>query len=430
MKKEAVLLNKEIENTIFYQAMSEYGKSVYFPKGIVWQAEEAKEKSGKYNATVGLSRINGKPFYQKRLLSNFTNFEENQVVCYSPCTGEIKLRKLWKEDLIKKNPLLENKKFSLPIVTSGLTHALSICSNLFIGSDDTVLIGGPYWDNYDLLIKENLKAKIATFDILNIDEDFEKALDRTYGKTGFIKILFNFPNNPTGFTPSEVQMKKLVKALKKRSESGQKVLVLCDDAYFGLFYSENCFSQSLFALLCNLDENLLAVKIDGATKENLSWGLRIGFITYSSKNFNSNIEEVMKEKTASCIRSSISSSSKVSQSLLIDAFSDSKDLQAAKDWVFEEMKNRYTLIRNFLLENTNQFLKPLEFNSGYFMCFEVIKDGELFREFLLQEYQIGTISFYDKGKSYLRIAYCSIDKENLKSLFSLIFEAADRFFSS
>ncbi|MDD4082208.1 MAG: aminotransferase class I/II-fold pyridoxal phosphate-dependent enzyme [Sphaerochaetaceae bacterium] len=428
MNKEANQLNKEIEKTIFYQGMSEYGKSVYFPKGIVWQAEEAKEKSGKYNATVGLSRINGKPFYQKRLLSNFTRFEENQVVCYAPCTGEMKLRKLWKKDLIKKNPLLETQEFSLPIVTSGLTHALSICTRLFIGSDDTVLIGGPYWDNYDLLIKENLKAKIATFDILNIDEDFEKAIDRTYGKTKFIKILFNFPNNPTGFTPSEVQMKRIAMILKKRAETGQKVLVLCDDAYFGLFYDENCFSQSLFALLCNLDENLLAIKIDGATKENLSWGLRIGFITYASKNFNSIIEQVMKEKTASCIRSSVSSSSKVSQSLLIDALSDETGLQVAKDWVLEEMRTRYNIIKNFLLNNTNTFLKPLEFNSGYFMCFKVVRDGEIFREFLLKEYQIGTISFYEKGNSYLRIAYCSIDKENLQSLFSLIFEAADRFF--
>ena len=428
MNKEANQLNKEIEKTIFYQGMSEYGKSVYFPKGIVWQAEEAKEKSGKYNATVGLSRINGKPFYQKKLLSNFKNFDESQVVCYSPCTGEMELRKLWKADLIKKNPLLLDKKISLPIVTSGLTHALSICSRLFIDSNDTVLIGAPYWDNYDLLFKENQKAKIATFDILNIDEDFEKTLDQVYNNTGFIKILFNFPNNPTGFTPSEAQMQKIAMVLKKRAKAGQKVLVLCDDAYFGLFYDESCFSQSLFSLICNLDENLLAIKIDGATKENLSWGLRIGFITYSSKNLNSKIEQVMKDKTASCIRSSVSSSSKVSQSLLIDAFSDGEDLALAKSWVFEEMETRYKIIKNFLLKNSNAFLNPVKFNSGYFMCFKVIRDGNLFREFLLKEYQIGTISFTEKGNSYLRVAYCSIDKENLKKLFSLIFEAANRFF--
>jgi len=81
------------------------------------------------------------------------------------------------------------------------------------------------------------------------------------------------------------------------------------------------------------------------------------------------------------------------------------------------------------LKNSNSFLKPVEFNSGYFLCFKVIKDGNLFREFLLNEYKIGTISFYDKGVSYLRIAYCSIDKENLEGLFSLIFEAANRFFN-
>ena len=39
-------------------------------------------------------------------------------------------------------------------------------------------------------------------------------------------------------------------------------------------------TESLFGLLANLHPNLLAVKLDGATKELFVWGLRCGFVTF------------------------------------------------------------------------------------------------------------------------------------------------------
>ena len=60
-----------------------------------------------------------------------------------------------------------------------------------------------------------------------------------------------------------------------------KLVVLLDDAYFGLFY-EDSIKESLFGLLADTHPNILPVKIDGATKENYVWGLRVGFITYAA----------------------------------------------------------------------------------------------------------------------------------------------------
>ena len=96
-------------------------------------------------------------------------------------------------------------------------------------------------------------------------------------------VLLNFPNNPTGFTPSVKEAEAIVQVLKDAAEGGLKLVVVLDDAYFGLFY-EDSIKESLFGLLADSHENILPVKIDGATKENYVWGLRVGFITYAASS--------------------------------------------------------------------------------------------------------------------------------------------------
>ena len=59
-----------------------------------------------------------------------------------------------------------------------------------------------------------------------------------------------------------------------------KVVVLIDDAYFGLVFEPGVYTQSIFTELSDRSPNLLAVKIDGATKEDYVWGFRVGFLTY------------------------------------------------------------------------------------------------------------------------------------------------------
>ena len=44
------------------------------------------------------------------------------------------------------------------------------------------------------------------------------------------------------------------------------MVVIIDDAYFGLVYEEGVYTESIFVELANLSENVLAVKLDGPTK--------------------------------------------------------------------------------------------------------------------------------------------------------------------
>ena len=57
----------------------------------------------------------------------------------------------WKDLLIDKNPSLEANYASVPIVTSGITHGLSIVADMFVERGDLVLLPEMYWGNYNMI---------------------------------------------------------------------------------------------------------------------------------------------------------------------------------------------------------------------------------------------------------------------------------------
>ena len=100
------------------------------------------------------------------------------------------------------------------------------------------------------------------------------------GPVGKKVVLLNFPNNPSGYTPTVAEAKAIVACLTAEAARGSAVVVLIDDAYFGLVFEDGVIGESIFVDLADAHPNLLAVKIDGATKEDYVWGFRVGFLTY------------------------------------------------------------------------------------------------------------------------------------------------------
>lgn len=88
-----------------------------------------------------------------------------------------------------------------------------------------------------------------------------------------------------------------------------------------------------------------------------------------------------------------------------------------------KMKGRYMQVRKAIDSMPDGVpLVALPFNSGYFMTFVVKKIGaENLRKYLLEHYGVGTISI---GEKYLRVAFSSVDLNNIHDLFGTIFKAA------
>ncbi len=426
MNKLAVDLNNIISGTTAYELLSDYGKRIYFPKGIVSQSAEAKEKATTYNATVGMAMSRGQAVELASLRDLIPELKPSEAVTYAPTGGDPALVKLWKNDIVQKNPDVDPDKISNPVVTAGLTHGIFLLIELFVNEGESVIVPDMFWGNYRLMIEERVKASIAPFPFytqsmgLNI-EGFVKTIKESAVNKKAV-VIVNFPNNPTGYSPTKDEASALRDALVSVAEEGYKLLVITDDAYFGLFYEENTYKHSLFNELCSAHKNILAAKADGATKEHFAWGFRVGFLTFGSKGMTAEQYKVLETKTGASIRCSISNCSRPAQSLLLKAMQN-PEYNSQKAAYEAELKERYIKIREILAKHSDDpVLLPLTFNSGYFMSY-ILKKGsaEELRKKLLEENGIGTISIQDK---YLRVAFSSVDIENLEDLYDRIYKAA------
>ncbi|HEQ71705.1 MAG TPA: aminotransferase class I/II-fold pyridoxal phosphate-dependent enzyme, partial [Spirochaetia bacterium] len=387
----------------------------------------AGEKAVRFNATAGVARQGGRPFIAKSLAELTPSLAAAQIVDYAPTGGDPALRKLWKQALEEKNPTLRGKLYSLPLVTAGITHGFSMSADLFIDEHDSVLIPAPAWENYDLILSGRRTARVAYYPVFNEKNGFNcEGLRDAIGRTGTeekLGLVLNFPHNPTGYSLAETEANELVKLLAETAGSGRRLVVILDDAYFPLFYEDTLLKESLFARLVDLHENLLAVKLDGATKEYCAWGLRIGFLTLGGKMPAAPEYDALEEKLLAAVRTSVSSACRLSMSLLVRLLQNPE--HKSEFAAFHAMlAARYRKVKAILAEAPPGELNFLSFNSGYFLTFHTGKvDAETLRRTLLDRHDIGTVAL---SPSLLRVTYASVDDHELPELFQTLFAEAAR----
>lgn len=418
-------LNDALKGTTPGELLSDVGTRLYFPKGIIAQSAEAKKLGKTANGTIGTTVVEGKPIMLPSIKKYVPDLTSSELVGYAPTAGNPDLRAMWKESIIRKNPLLKDKKFSLPVVVPGLTAGISYLADLFLDETKPLVAADPSWDNYVLIAEARRNAKFVQFKMFKDGKFNIEGLKETMQKqaeSGSVRILLNFPQNPSGYSPTSGEAKQLVSIVKEIAEKGAKVMVWCDDAYFGLNYEDNIEKQSLFAYLCDLHENVLAAKIDGPTKEDFAWGFRTGFITFGCKGLSDAQYEALVKKLMAAIRSSVSCAATPSQSLILKAASAGK-LEEEKAEFRKILERRYKLVRDFVSTHESKFIKPLPFNSGYFMSFDTMSiDAEKLRQKLLNDRGIGTISIDVKT---LRVAFSSLDEEKINIVYQAIYDIAD-----
>ena len=403
------------------QMLSQKGKNIFFPsKGILGQGGEAKGK--KINATIGTAlEDDGSPLVLPCVQKSL-NLPKNAFL-YAPSYGNPELRDAWKEQIIRKNPTLASKTFSRPVVSAALTHAISISGYLFLDPGDKVIIPDLYWDNYELAFENSYGAQIDTFNTFKNGGFDIDALEAALAKDGIGKkvLLLNFPNNPTGYTATEEEAKKITEVLVRAAEKGNKIVALLDDAYFGLVYAEGVTRESLFSKLVDAHKDILAVKLDGPTKEDYVWGFRVGFITFGFQGATAEQLKALESKAAGAIRGNISNAPSISQKILLEAYKSPEYIQE-KEQKYAVLKKRYDVIQKTLQEHPeykNAF-DPMPFNSGYFMCVKPKGvDAESVRVHLLQNYSTGTIML----KGLLRLAFSAVPTDLLPQLFENVYRA-------
>lgn len=412
----AAALNADLaaDHCSLFDMLSPKGQRTYFPsKGILGQSAEAKD--AKINATIGTAfEEDGSPLCLE-CLEDMVKLPSTSFL-YAPSFGLPALRETWRSMLLTKNPSLAGKSFSLPVVTHALTHGLSVAGQLFVGEADAVILPDLYWDNYELLFEEACGGELTKFPMFDGLSFNVAAMEKLLQSPGDRKIvILNFPNNPTGYTATHSDAEVICAALLRAAEAGKKVVVILDDAYFGLVYEPGVSKESLFCALANAHRNLLVVKLDGPTKEDYVWGFRTGFMTFGIKGATPAQYKALEAKAAGAVRGSISSASSIAQHLLQKAYS-LPDYSVQKQAKFEILQRRYQRIKEILKAHPEYgaSFQPMPFNSGYFMCVKPLGvEPEAVRKRLLAKKGTGVIVL----SGLIRLAFSAVPHDKLEALF-------------
>lgn len=408
--------------------LSGTGQRLFFPKGILSQSAEAKEKAHKLNATIGIATQDHRPMVLDAVAGMICNLDAGASLTYAPSFGLPGLRQRWRADLVVKNPALKDKAFSLPVVTCGITHGVATAAEVWVDPGDVVILPEMMWGNYNMILDVRRGARIRHYPFFNTTggfnlKAFADAVAQEAAANPKITVLLNFPHNPSGYTVTKAEAVEIADILAATARQGTLVVAICDDSYFGLFYEEQTCKESLFTLLCDRDERLLAIKLDGATKENFVWGLRVGFITYGIPvaGDSAAVFDALERKTAGCIRGTISNAANLSQAMVLNALNDPAygGQKAAKAAILA--KRAHTVKKVLADPKYAAAWDVYPFNSGYFMCLKLKTVGaERLRVHLLDNYGIGLIAL---GEHNLRVAFSCLEEEEIPVLFDLVWQA-------
>ncbi|MGY3816432.1 aminotransferase class I/II-fold pyridoxal phosphate-dependent enzyme [Gemella taiwanensis] len=398
---------------------SKLGENIILPQDVLIQSKETAAIPGAINATIGIATSNKKAMALPSINKVITEINNSEYLPYSPTPGLPKMRELWKEKILADNPSINKDFLSLPMVTTGITQGIDIAANLFSQSGDALLLPNLFWQNYAQIYTIKLGNKIYKYNQFDENNEFSitNFKETLYSiKEDKISLILNFPNNPTGYTPSDVELNSLVDVISTyaKENKNKQLIIVSDDAYFGLFFEKNHKTPTLSATYKLAEnENCLIIKLDGITKEYYSWGLRIGFITYYTKN--DELRQLLLEKTQGFLRSTTSSPSNLSQQIALRLLDNKKTLEEKEinDKIIEKRYNE--LKQAFSVEQLDSLVRILPFNSGYFFTIKLPSNinAHEFRLKFLNEYKYGVYSMDDE---HIRIAFSCLDKELIPEL--------------
>ncbi|MBK8576129.1 MAG: aminotransferase class I/II-fold pyridoxal phosphate-dependent enzyme [Elusimicrobia bacterium] len=421
----AVELNDTIKREApeIFSMFSGLGREFYFPKGILTQTAEARQKAKRFNATIGIAKEKGEPMFLAAVMDQLPTFSSQEALNYAPSFGSPELRQAWKKEVLEKNPSLTATAIGTPVVTCGITHGLSVVADMFSEAGDVVFVPDQYWENYSMVFGLRRGARMVRYPLFStaggFDVDGFTAALRAVRPGEKALVLLNFPNNPTGFTPTKTEAEAIAKTLVDLAQGGRRFVALCDDAYFGLGYEPSLAKESLFAQLVHRHANILPLKLDGVTKEDYVWGFRVGFLTFPGP---AKVAEALEKKAAGLVRGAISNVSQLTQSAILKAMS-APSYKADKSQKYDVLKARYDKVKAVLAQpEYAEVWTPYPFNSGYFFCMKLKGlNAEAFRLTLLDKYGVGVIA---TAPTDVRVAFSCLEVGEVEPMFSLMRQAA------
>lgn len=392
--------------------LSTVGRRLFFPRGIPAQSADARDCT--INATIGqVTDGRGAALALPALVKSLSGLNSTEAVLYTAQGGRRDLREVWARHLAEDAPGAP-PPITLPVVAAGLTHGLALAAQLFADAGTPVLLPDPCWGNYAAIFGRLHGADLRSYRLLRAERGPRGWLDTDHLGRAIAALdrpsilVLNFPSNPNGYAPGPEEVAALVASI---AGTPVPLCVITDDAYHGMWWDEDIYRHSLFHALATLDpERVLAVKVDGATKELFYFGGRVGFLTFGAEG---PAAVALEEKARAAARATVSTVSSTAQAVLYHALVD-PDLPAQQAWVRQRLRGRYHVLKQALADAG---LQAMPFNSGMFAVVRVKNDPEALRQRLLAE-RVGVVSLPEIGA--LRLSYGSVASTDIPLLVQAI----------
>lgn len=432
----------ELTRTGAMEFFSDYGRRMYNPLGIRYWTNKARQRAH-IDATIGSARGREHTVFPEGgtreitlcvplIKSFFNNLDTEEIFPYTPEAGIPAFRSAWKAWILRRAGTETDRltrQMHLPVLAPGITAAIGMCARMFLDPGQAILLPHKRWENYDYIFKVNLELDLAEFPLF-ASGDFnlsglEHGIRRLWERQDNAVVLLNFPNNPTGYCPSEGTGTRIAECLTDLvRETERRLIIVFDDAYESYVYDTGVRQSSLFYQI-RPQANLLPVKLDGVTKEMLWYGGRAGAITLALPDawLDGSAETLHAEldnKFSGMIRSSFSNSSTVTQWVAAKVLAQMDRLLEERNRTIVELAKRYEVLREELALLSNDLVTVDPFQGGFF-CFINMRPESGLRatevaEHLLEKYRVGTVPFEQDQVNGIRIAYCSVDLENIPDL--------------
>jgi len=423
--------------------LSPWGQNMHLPAGIFHWSGRAKAEA-EINGTIGTAKGKAQQVFgtggDKKVTmalpsmkKYIPNLDPEQIFPYAPDKGLPAFSSAWRNWILRKAG--EQAKSLDPIlgecqVTPGITGGLHNTLKLFVAQGDPVVVPDKRWENYDNIIEINLGGKPAEFpffsgDRFNIDGMCD-AIRSVWRRQDRAVLILNFPNNPTGYSPPRAEAEAIKKSLLELAASGNKwLVVIFDDAYEGYVYDPGAANRSLFYEMLP-QKGLVTIKLDGISKEMLWYGGRVGTITmaYPPDWVNAVGKDALDKewgnKFAGISRSTYSNCSMVAQSVAAAALQDMDQILEERKVCIGILAERYRIFKEELKKIDTTRLQCNPFQGGFFNFFDIVpKDGpaaEDLADHLLKKYKTGTIPVHFGSLNGIRVAFCSVEAEDIPRL--------------
>jgi aspartate/methionine/tyrosine aminotransferase len=406
------------EMPTLHAALSPLARRCAFPPDIPFQAAQARGKT--YNATIGqITDGAGKALPLSTIagaLGGLPDVDRNRALLYAPVEGIAELRERWRE--WQRRGVAADVPSSLPLVVDGLTHGLAMVADLFGAEGRALAVPRPFWGNYRQTFTTRTGTRVVNAPAYRDGRFNALAWEEALAgePAGEVAIaLVNLPSNPGGYMPTAPERAEMLASLLRIADQ-RPLVVLCDDAYAGLVYEDDVPRSSPFWDLAGRHPNLVPVKVDGATKELLYFGGRVGFVTFAVAP-GSAAAQALESKVKCLIRAVVGSPVATSQVVMLAALREMAQTVAEVEAARQVQAGRYRALRDALVGVDPTLLRPLPFNAGCFALLELPEElgltAEEVRQHLLANEDTGIVSIAPR---YVRIAFCSVAEAAIPEL--------------